>query len=203
MIVFDGKFDESANSVLTEQISNIEMRDPVNRTTIGQETWERIQAGSKFWRARQEAAGLLGGTNLRCTSSFEISPVSEGSYVVGITLRESRIAMDGFAYVGYLNNEAFSTEEFTATLHDDPKVVIRERYTKTAKTIIQVGDTMSTEATEPLGLLVEIVPLMNPAMIKKGDVAEFKILEDGEPFSTSPLSLAEIWVRSDTVWIHR
>jgi hypothetical protein len=45
--------------------------------------------------------------------------------------------MDGFAYVGYLNNEAFSAEEFTATLHDDPKVVIRERYTKTAKQLFK------------------------------------------------------------------
>ena len=63
----------------------------------------------------------------------------------------------------------------------NPTDVIKERYTKFAKTIVQVGKTISDNVTKPVGHRVEIVPTQNPAQTKKGGTLTFLILMNGDP----------------------
>jgi hypothetical protein len=181
ILVFNGSFDESVSTLQPGSVQKTEMRGPLKQEKLDTSSWESVEAGSKLWRASQQTAGLLGGTNLKHTSSFSMTPGDQGSYVIGMTLKAYRIALNQEPFIEYLKTDAYSDIELADYGFDSPSDLVRERYTKLAKTIIQVGDKISDEVTEPLGLLVEIVPMTNPASVHKGEVLQFRLLKGGEP----------------------
>ena len=181
ILVFNGSFEESVNTLQPGSVDKTEMRGPSKQEILNTSSWESVDAGSKLWRASQETAGILGGTNLRHTSSFAVTPDKPGSYVLGMTLKAYRIALALEPFDEYLKTDAYSDIELADHGFDSSNDQVKERYTKLAKTIIQVGDKISDKVIEPLGLLVEIVPMTNPSLVHKGDVFEFRLLNEGEP----------------------
>lgn len=68
----------------------------------------------------------------------------------------------------------------------------RETYTKHAKTFIKVGNNTATETTawsEPVGLLLEIVPETDPTTLKVGDELSVRVLKQGQPMKNFPIGL--------------
>lgn len=66
----------------------------------------------------------------------------------------------------------------------------KEEYIKYAKTAVAVGNAASDESwNQPVGLILEIVPLSNPTTIKAGQSVAFKMLRDGKPLPNAALAL--------------
>jgi uncharacterized GH25 family protein len=66
----------------------------------------------------------------------------------------------------------------------------RETYTKCAKTCLVIGDGIADDSwKEPVGMALEIVPLTDPAALRVGQSASFKLLENGRPLPNLPLGL--------------
>lgn len=65
-----------------------------------------------------------------------------------------------------------------------------EEYVKCAKTGVAVGNAaVDNSWAEPVGLLLEIVPVTNPTTLKAGDKATFKLLRQGKPLAKAALAL--------------
>jgi len=66
----------------------------------------------------------------------------------------------------------------------------KEEYIKCAKTAVAVGDAAGDESWgQPVGLILEIVPVSNPTTIKAGQSATFKMLREGKPLPNAALAL--------------
>jgi hypothetical protein len=178
--VFNGSYNESVDSIRPGEIAEIKHAGPEGTTVHDAGQWRRTDAGSKAWRASQLLQANLGGMDNRRTSSFPVHLVEPGTHVIGLTLHPLRAAMSPQNFLIYMG-ECGLEDEAIAQLEDtDPNRIIRERYVKAAKAIVDTGEG-GGDPTQPLGLPVEIVPLRNPAGLKAGDDLPFVALVEGKP----------------------
>ncbi len=63
----------------------------------------------------------------------------------------------------------------------------RERYSKSPKALVQVGDGGAGDPSRVLGLTLEIVPLANPFRLKVGDTLRVRVLFRNEPLADANL----------------
>ncbi len=187
VIVFDGSFAESVYAITTGSVSELQVADAGGTSSIDTSSWDSVEKKSPLWKLARKRSGTLSGTNLKLTSSFKYSPDKPGSHVLGLSLYEFRVAMNLEDFVTYLEEEAGQTLDLEALGFTEPDDVIRERFTKTAKTIINVDGEVSSHALEPMGLLVEIVPLEHPATTEVGQSLSFRLFEEGEPLTDHPV----------------
>ena len=180
IVIFDGSFPESIYSLTTSSVNRLEVSDPsgVRYADIG--SLESIKKQSPLWKLTKKRTSALGGADLSLSSSFKYKSDLKGSHVLGLTLREFRVAIELEDFLDYLEKEVALEWDMSKFGFTDPKDIIRERYTKTAKTVINVGSP-SMHATRPMGLLVEIVPQTHPLLTKVGEDIQFQLLEEGEP----------------------
>jgi hypothetical protein len=71
----------------------------------------------------------------------------------------------------------------------------RERYSKIAKLALCAMGREGAPPYEPLGLRVEIVPLVNPCYLQKDDTLEIEVLFEGKP-------LPNVWVTGGYEGVH-
>ncbi len=117
---------------------------------------------------------------------------SPGFHILGLSLKPRVIALDGDVFGDYLRDERADEALITYRQKFAGKTTVRERYTKYAKTIIEVGASPDTDQQflRPLGQRLEIVPLSNPTRWQAGDEVGVKVLLDGHPWPNVPLSAA-------------
>ena len=66
----------------------------------------------------------------------------------------------------------------------------KELYTKCAKAIVEVGRAKDDQSwREPVGLLLEFVPLTAPGELLVGQPARFKLLRDGKPLAQAAVAM--------------
>lgn len=58
-----------------------------------------------------------------------------------------------------------------------------ERYSRSAKGIVNIGGAADAFVTKPIGTKLEIVPLVNPAEVKAGQDFPIQVLHNGKPFA--------------------
>ena len=104
-----------------------------------------------------------------------------GTYVVGTALKPKEIRMTGEEFNEYLKHDGISNilelRKKEGILDKDAV----EFYSKYPKAIIQVGDTLDDTPTKPVGLIIEIVPKVNPYTLKIGDKLKVAVLFRGKP----------------------
>ena len=176
VIVLNGSFAESINSLSASIVEEILSRGAADVASLPQSSWEETKSETSFWRRFLESNSM----NLKHTNSFEAEFPAEGTWSLGVTLHPSRIAMEPQEFLEYLKTEAYCEINLADYGIIDEDDLVRERYIKNAKTIIQVGNSHSEHVTRPLNQNAEIVPLTNPLDAKPGDILKFKILVDGE-----------------------
>ncbi|MDA0346581.1 MAG: DUF4198 domain-containing protein [Verrucomicrobia bacterium] len=187
VIVFDGDFDKSVYAITTGSVDHLQISNSNGINIADTGSWSAVEKDSPLWVKTKKKEGILSGVDLTHTSSFKFTPDSTGSQVLGLTIYEFRIAFSLEEFIEYLKSEAALEWDMSTYGFTDPKELVRERYTKTAKTIISVGNEISIHATEPMGLVVEIVPLTQPSTAKVGDKLQFRLLEEGEPVANHPV----------------
>ena len=187
VIVFDGDFEESVYAITTGSVDHLQKSNSNGIQIAETSSWSAIEKDSPLWLETKKKNGVLSGVDLTHTSSFKFKPETSGSHVLGLTIYEFRIAFSLEEFIEYLKSEAALEWDMSAYGFTDPNGLIRERYTKTAKTIITVGNEVSKQATEPMGLLVEIVPLTHPSKAKVGEALQFRLYEAGEYLADHPV----------------
>lgn len=67
-----------------------------------------------------------------------------------------------------------------------------ELYARRAKTILQVGDRVTGNATRRIGQILEIVPLANPFALAEGDTLHLQVFWRGEPLAGAKVYASEL-----------
>ena len=183
VVVFTGNFDRSVFPMNEASIETLELHSLGNNSSISTSDWKTINSGSKFWGTKQRVTAKLGGTDLRDTASFTLTIKKAGTHLIGVEFSQARIALDVPKFNKYLEGEAYLDLDIAELGFTDPSDVIVEGYTKIAKTIVQVGDVITENATKPIGHIVEIVPLVNPSKVKIGNTLDLQILHKGLPIA--------------------
>jgi hypothetical protein len=104
----------------------------------------------------------------------------EGTALGGVAAHPDYIALPKIMFEDYLKHEGLedALKEFQSA---NTLTTIRERYTKHAKGIFQVGKRLTDDYKTPLGYKAEIFIEQNPSDIKVGDDLSIRVLFDGKP----------------------
>ncbi len=110
----------------------------------------------------------------------------EGTGLGGVAAHPDYIALPAEMFTDYLEHEGLTDAltEFKATnkLH-----TIRERYTKHAKGIFQVGKPLTNDYKHKLDYKAEIFVEQNPGAVKVGDNMSVQVLFEGKPLKNQPV----------------
>jgi uncharacterized GH25 family protein len=117
------------------------------------------------------------------TVIVEVNLGGEGTYVLGAATRSSVAQMTAKDFNRYLRYEGLKEQRASREGFGESETATSERYTKFAKAIIQVGPTPTDTFKTSLGHKVEIVPLVNPGMLRVGDTFKARIYLDGKPLA--------------------
>lgn len=106
----------------------------------------------------------------------------EGTGLGGVAANPDYIALPAEMFAGYLEHEGMTDAlaEFEAT---NKLQTIRERYTKHAKSIFQVGKPLTDDYKHKLGYKAEIFVEQNPGDVGVGDEMSIQVLFDGKPLA--------------------
>ncbi|MFQ5430815.1 MAG: DUF4198 domain-containing protein [Phycisphaerae bacterium] len=117
-------------------------------------------------------------------------PIHDGGiHVIGLSLKPRLIELDTRAFEHYLKEERAEKALALRRQSGETGPAV-ERYTKFAKTIIEVepADPDDTGYQAPLGQRLEIIPLSNPLRWQAKSRAQFQVLLDGHPWPNVPVS---------------
>ena len=106
-----------------------------------------------------------------------------GNYVIGVGSKGSKINLTAEKFNHYLMDEGLADDAEQRRQLQEEGVEVVERYARFAKAIVQVGNKQTESYAEVLGHPVEIVPLVNPYSIKRGQRFRARVLKNGEPLT--------------------
>jgi|GEM_PF-170985 len=157
--VFNGTFQQSESAIGRDRLVEIVLLTPSGKRKIAVEKW------------REE--GTL--------SLLEIETETAGTYVLGVALKPREIALTAEQFNAYLEHDGLPDILERRRQRGELHLGARERYSKYAKAIFQVGDRRTEVFRQPLGYPVEILLLKHPADLRVGSVLEVLCLREGRP----------------------
>lgn len=117
-----------------------------------------------------------------------------GTYVAATATKQREIKLTAEQFNDYLIHDGlksvYELRKRENLLEEDAV----ELYAKHPKTIILVGGKLDDTPTKPVGMLIEIVPNVNPYSLKAGDYLEVTVLFRGEPLPGAEVA----WSRPGT-----
>ena len=190
--VFCGdSMSESEISIQPDSVETMFLKGPETIQDYERTSLKPYVTGSIPWRIWQKVKGSLGAEDLRRVSKLSVTPEEEGSHVFAMRLFKYRLAKTPETFHEWLM-EAHMQDETIASLPEKlGKTDLTGSYIKCIKSIIQVGESITDDAIQPVDLPIEIVPTSNPASMKKKQVMRFKVLLLGEPLANQIVSAAQ------------
>ncbi len=114
-------------------------------------------------------------------------PTKDGVYAVAVQTAPKILKLEAEVFNDYLVSDGlphiYRLRAKEKSL-DQPAV---ERYSKSPKALVRVGDGKGGDPYQPLGLPLEIVPLTDPFSRKVGDALKVRVLFDGKPLADANL----------------
>ncbi len=181
ILVVNGVFDQSVHAIPVDQVRKVMELGKEGLRPLGIEAWGHGPKGSKLWRGWQALKYHIGGRDFRRQSHIEWEPSSVGGFCVGVELYTLHTAMEPANFANYLEEIGHGEDPGFKVDYSDPNRIFKERYTKTAKAILRVGDKVQPTVLGPVGLVAEIVPLNDPLQLNAGDAIEVQLLLHGQP----------------------
>ena len=157
--VINGTFTKSENAIDRHRIADLSLVTPGGRESLDTSIVS-AQGDSTFLALRLRGAG---------------------TYVVGLSTRQSEISLAGKQFTAYLEDEAIRdalAARAKAGISGDSAY---ERYSKHVKAVFQVGDPRTEGFATPLGYPAELVALDNPYRLGPGGTLRVRCLVDGRP----------------------
>lgn len=116
------------------------------------------------------------------TTYIKVVAEKEGTGLAGVATHPDYIALPAEIFAEYLEHEGLvdALEDFKA---NNRLTTIRERYTKHAKGVFQVGEPLTDDFRHKLDYKAEIFIEQNPGNVKVGDEMSFQVLFDGKPLA--------------------
>jgi uncharacterized GH25 family protein len=127
-------------------------------------------AGTLEPAGKQDKAGLL-----------RFLPTKPGVYAAAVQTQPRLIKLSAEAFNAYLIEDGMPhvyRQRVKDKTLDKPAV---ERYSKSPKVLVQVGQGGGGDPCRAVGLPLEIVPLKNPFALRKGDALPVRVLFQGKP----------------------
>lgn len=115
------------------------------------------------------------------TSYLNIKLGKAGTYVVGVSTKESIIELSDADFNDYLVHDRVDDVLAARKQENINGGSVRERYSKHVRTLIQVGDARTGDFGATLGYPVEILARRNPYEMAIGDRFEFEVQVNGAP----------------------
>ena len=150
---------------------------------------ERI--GAARFRQRSEIAELETPASAEKSLQFRQKFPASGLVTAWVVLEPKTLELSEAKVAEYFEEISAPRElrELWAKLKSSHKWT--ETYTKCAKTFLVVGEDAPPDASwqEPVGLPLEIVPLKDPAAMRKGDSFAIELKKNGKPFANTMVGL--------------
>lgn len=156
--MINGSFEESRNAVEFSRLQDVKI---VMGETVVKPTDRQWTSDDTFSYMRYETANA-------------------GTYVIGALTKPRIINFSRRQFAAYLEQKGMIEMLAKFEVNKSPDT-IRERYSKHARALIQVGDDRSPTYRERLGYPVEIILDKNPYDLRFGDEIGFQVLADGKP----------------------
>lgn len=163
--VLNGTFDRSVAPVRPSRLADLALVSPAGRARLDSTAWSIDSTRS--W--------------------LTIHTGAPGTYVVGASVRPSRIELTGEEFNGYLKEDGILDVLAARTRDHQLERPARERYSKHVKAVFQVGDARTDAFSTVLGYPAEIVPLENPYQLAAGGDLGVRCLVDGKPVANQIL----------------
>lgn len=131
----------------------------------------------------------MGNFDLRSMADEDKSPILRfggerpGAYLLDLERGWSYITLDGDKFEDYLREEGMEYIIAERARLGESGKPGRERYSRSIKTLLQIGDVLGGSAKERAWSKLEIVPLDNPYSRKAGDKIGFQFWFDGRPLA--------------------
>jgi hypothetical protein len=158
---FNGTFQQSENAIGRDRLVEIVLLTASGEQKVPVEKWQE--------------EGTL--------SLLEIETETAGTYVLGVALKPREIALTTEQFNAYLEHDGLPDILERRRQKGELQMGARERYSKYAKAIFQVGDRRTETYQRPLGYPVEILLTRHPADLRVGSILEVVCLRDGRPLS--------------------
>lgn len=160
--LFNGTFVKSENKVIPSRMTGVAIVTPDGARLVPQDS---------NWRHD--------GNTMVLDTQFD----EPGNYVIGVGTKPRKMHITADDFNHYLIYEGLADDAVQRRQLQEGGVGAAERYAKFAKAIVQVGDKQTDSYAEVLGHRVEIVPLVNPYAIKRGQRFRARILKDDKPLA--------------------
>jgi hypothetical protein len=144
-----------------------------------------VQGGKKHKPSREEVGDVDNNPSYKQTY-IKVVANPPGTGLAGLAAHPDYIALPAEVFANYLDHEGM-TDALKAFKAENKLTTIRERYTKHAKSVFQVGKTLSDDWKTPLGFKVEIFVDRNPSEVKVGEEMPIRVLYEGKPLANQIL----------------
>lgn len=124
------------------------------------------------------------------SDSLSLSGLKEGTAMIAYNGLNSFIELEAAKFNAYLKEDGLNTAIEYRKTHDQTDSMGREFYQRSVKTIIQVGEKLTSDHIKPTKLPLDIIPLNHPYSIYDSARINFRIFFKGKPFTNR---LCKIW----------
>lgn len=138
-----------------------------------------VTAGVRKTPAAGEIADVDGNPSYKSTY-VKLFAEKEGTGLAGVVTHPDYIALPAEMFANYLQHEGL-TDALAEFKAGNKLGTIRERYTKHAKGVFQVGGLLTNDYKHKLDYKAEIIIDQNPGGISVGEEMSFQVLFEGKP----------------------
>lgn len=134
-----------------------------------------------------KASAIEAGGTEELTGVLPFTPAKVGVYIVAVETTPKLITLDADKFNAYLVSDGLAHIYALRAKEKSLDQPGKERYSKSPKALLQVGEGKAGDPCRMVGLPLEIVPVQNPFERKTGDVLKVKVLFHGKPLAEANL----------------
>jgi uncharacterized protein DUF4198 len=157
--VLSGSLSKSENAVARDRVRHIAVVTPVGTT----------RPDASAWAERGD------------TSTLTLKTGGSGTYVIAASLRPREIELEAKDFNDYLAHDGVPDVLAARAAANGLNRPARERYSKHAKALVQVGDRRTESYQTALGYPAELIPLDNPYNLRRHGMFRVRAVVEGKP----------------------